>query len=222
MLRAFDVRSADEWRRVVDETLATWGRIDYLFNIAGGSRPAFLLDAPAAAVDTTIDVNLKGPVHGMRAVAPVMVRQGGGHIVNVASLAGVSATPGNELYSAAKFGLRSMSLAVAVRLREKGVYVTAICPDLVDTPAMARQLDLEPADVALIHSGPRPLSVRDVERAFRRAMRERPLELMIPGWRGWLARLNNLYPPLMLRLYAPLLRRGLRHLADRRVERMVR
>ena len=221
-LRAFDIRSSDEWRRLVDDTLARYGRIDYLFNVAGGGRPGFLLDVPIAAVDTTIDVNLKGPVYGMRIVAPVMVRQGSGHIVNVASLAGVSPTPGNELYSGAKCGLRAISLATAVRLRAQGVYVTTVCPDLVDTPAMARQLDLEPADVALIHSGPRALSVRDVERAFERAMRDRPLELMVPAWRGWLARLNNLFPRMMPHLYGPLLRRGLRHLADRRVERQQR
>lgn len=222
ILRAFDVRSPEAWQSVTDETISAFGRIDYLFNIAGGGRPGFLLDVPVEAVDTIIDVNLKGPVHGMKAVAPVMVRQGWGHIVNVASLAGVSPTPGNELYSAAKFGLRAVSLAAAIRLRPRGVYVTAVCPDLVNTPALARQLDLEPQDVALIHSGPHPLQVHDIERAFFRAMRDRPLELMVPAWRGWLAKVNNLFPPLMTHLYGPLLRRGLRHLAERRMEREAR
>lgn len=218
-LRKLDVRCVEQWQALSDETLDRFGRIDYLFNIAGGGRPGFLLDVPMQAVDTIIDVNLKGQIYGMKTVAPVMVRQGWGHIVNVASLAGVSPTPGNEIYSAAKFGLRAVSLASAVRLRPKGVFVTALCPDLVDTPALARQLDLDPQDVALIHSGPHPLGVADVERAFRRVMRDRPLELMIPAWRGWLARINNLFPPLMLHLYGPLLRRGLRHLAERRLER---
>jgi 3-oxoacyl-[acyl-carrier protein] reductase len=222
VLRAFDVREPAEWRAVTDETVERFGRIDYLFNVAGGSRAGFLLDVPTQAVDTIVDVNLKGPVYGMKAVAPVMVRQGAGHIVNVASLAGVSPTPGNELYSAAKFGLRAVSLASAIRLRPLGVWVTAVCPDLVDTPALARQLDLEPQDVALIHSGPRPLRVEDIERAFFRAMRDRPLELMVPGWRGWLAKVNNLFPRLMPHLYGPLLRRGLRHLAERRMEREAR
>jgi 3-oxoacyl-[acyl-carrier protein] reductase len=221
-LRVLDVRSVEQWQALADETIDRFGRIDYLFNIAGGSRPGFLLDVPMQAVDTIIDVNLKGQIYGMKTVAPLMVRQGFGHIVNVASLAGVSPTPGNELYSAAKFGLRAISLATAIRLRPKGVYVTAVCPDLVDTPALARQLDLEPQDVALIHSGPHPLGVADVERAFLRVMRDRPLELMIPAWRGWLARINNLFPPLMVHLYGPLLRRGMRHLAERRMEREAR
>ncbi|HET9316539.1 MAG TPA: SDR family oxidoreductase [Vicinamibacteria bacterium] len=222
VLRAFDVRSPEAWQAVADETVAAFGRIDYLFNIAGGGRPGFLLDVPMQAVDTIVDVNLKGPVFGMKAVAPVMVRQGAGHIVNVASLAGVSPTPGNELYSAAKFGLRAVSLATAIRLRPRGVHVTAVCPDLVNTPALARQLDLDPRDVALIHSGPHPLRVDDIERAFFRAMRDRPLELMVPAWRGWLAKVNNLFPPLMTHLYGPLLRRGLRHVAERRMEREAR
>lgn len=214
-----DVRRADGWRALVGETVARFGRVDHLFNIAGGGRPGFLLEVPDDLVDTTIDVNLKGPILGMRAVAPVMVRQGSGHIVNVSSLAGVSPTPGNELYSAAKCGLRAVSLAAAVRLRPLGVHVTVVCPDLVDTPALARQLLLDEEDVALIHSGPRALSVVDVEQAFRRALRERPLEITLPRWRGWLAKLNNLYPPLMPRLYAPLVRRGRRHLAQRKAAR---
>ena len=220
VLQPLDVRSKDQWRALADTALVRFGRIDYLFNIAGGGRPGFLLDVPMEIVDTTIDVNLKGQIYGMRTVAPIMVRQGSGHIVNVSSLAGVSPTPGNELYSAAKSGLRAVSLATAIRLRPLGVHVTVVCPDLVDTPALARQLLLDEEDVALIHSGPAALSVVDVERAFFRAIREQPLEITLPRWRGWLAKLNNLYPPLMLRMYAPLVRRGRGQLAARKRERM--
>jgi 3-oxoacyl-[acyl-carrier protein] reductase len=149
-LHALDVRSVDHWQALVDDTVERFGRIDYLFNIAGGGRPGFLLDVPMDLIDTTIDVNLKGPIYGMRTVAPVMVRQAAGQIVNVASLAGVSPTPGHEIYSAAKFGLRAISLSTAVRLRPLGVFVTVVCPDLVDTPALVRQLHLKPEDVALI------------------------------------------------------------------------
>jgi NAD(P)-dependent dehydrogenase (short-subunit alcohol dehydrogenase family) len=219
-LHAFDVRSTERWACLVDDTLGRFGRIDYLFNIAGGGRPGFLLDVPLDLVDTTIDVNLKAQIYGMKAVGPVMVRQGAGHIINVASLAGISPTPGNELYSAAKCGLRAVSLATAVRLRPHGVFVTVVCPDLVDTPTLTRHLYLDPEDVALIHSGPRPLSVVEVERAFFRAMRDKPLEITIPRWRGWLAKINNLYPPLMLHLYGPLRRRGMKRFAQRRRERL--
>lgn len=215
-LHPLDVRSPERWQDVVDDTLDRFGRIDYLFNIAGGGHPGFLLDIPLEVVDDTIDLNLKGQIYGMKAVAPVMVAQGSGHIVNVASLAGISPTPGHEVYSAAKCGLRAVSLATAVRLRRSGVFVTVVCPDLVDTPALTRQLALDPRDVALIHSGPSALSVVDLEHAFFRALRDKPLEVTLPAWRGWLAKVNNLYPALMLRLYEPLMRRGLKRLAERK------
>jgi len=219
-LHAFDVRSADGWSALVDDTVGRWGRIDYLFNIAGGGRPGFLLDVPLELVDTTIDVNLKGQVYGMKLVGAVMARQRAGHIVNMSSLAGISPTPGNELYSAAKCGLRAVSLATAVRFRALGVFVTVVCPDLVDTPTLLRHLHAKPEDVALIHSTPRPLSVSEVEAALFRAMRDRRLEITLPRWRGWLARINNLWPPLMLHLYAPLVRIGSARLARRRQERL--
>ena len=218
-LYPLDVRSVDQWRDLVNDLLRHFGRIDFLFNIAGGGTPGFLLDVPMELVDTTIDVNLKGQIYGMKVVGPVMVRQGSGHIVNVASLAGISSTPGNELYSAAKFGLRSISLSTAVRLRPKGVSVTVVCPDLVDTPTLTRHLHSRPEDVALIHSGPRALSVEDVAEAFWQALRSRPLEIAVPRSRGWLAKISNLFPPLMFLFYGPLMRKGLRRLEQRRRER---
>ena len=220
-LYTFDIRCVDQWHDLVDDVLRRFGRVDYLFNIAGGGTPGFLLDVPMELVDSTIDVNLKGPVFGMKVVGPVMVRQGSGHIVNVASLAGISSTPGNELYSAAKCGLRSISLSTAVRLRPMGVFVTVVCPDLVDTPTLARHLQSRPEDVALIHSGPGALTVEDVAEAFWRALRGRALEITIPHRRGWLARINNLFPRLMFLFYEPLMRKGLRRLELLKREREV-
>ena len=210
-LHRLDVRSPDGWQAVMGDTLRAFGRIDYLFNIAGGGRPGFLLEQPAANVDFIVDVNLKGPLYGLRLAGQVMASQRSGHIVNVGSLAGLSATPGNALYSAAKSGLRAASLAAAVELRPYGVYVTIIAPDVVDTPLARRHFD-NPEAAALARSGGRVLTVQDVEAAFWQALRDRPLELNLPRWRGWLAKVNSAYPPLMLQLYEPLKRRGLRRM----------
>lgn len=218
-LHAFDVRTVERWRAMVDDTVHRFGRIDYLFNIAGGGRPGFLLDVPMDLVRTTIDVNLTGQIYGMKTVAPVMVEQGSGHIVNVSSLAGIAPTPGNELYSAAKTGLRAVSLATAIRLRPLGVHVSVVCPDVVDTPTVTRHLALDPKDVALIYSGPPPLAVEVVERAFVRVMTTRQLELAVPSWRGALVRITNLFPFLMLRLYQPLMRKGLARFHRLKLER---
>ncbi len=214
-----DIRSAEQWQRVVDETLARYGRIDYLFNIAGGGRPAFFLDQPTTNIDFVVDLNLKGPLIGMKLVGEVMVKQGAGHIINVASLAGLSPMPGNSLYSAAKGGLRNASIAAAVEWRKRGVAVTVISPDLVDTPLMARHLEKGGEQLALTYTGV-TLTVSDLEAAFFKAMRDRPLEINLPRWRGWLTKLNHMCPSLMFVLYEPMKRRGMARLDAIRQQRL--
>lgn len=217
-LHSLDVRSVEGWQRVMDDALEHFGRIDLLFNIAGGGRPAFLLDQPLENIDWVIDVNLKGALIGMRLVGEVMRRQGSGHIINVASLAGLSPTPGNALYSAAKGGLRNASIAAAIEWRDKGVSVTVISPDLVDTPIMQKHLESGGDEVALTYTGV-TLTVHDLEKALWKAMREKPLEINLPRWRGWLAKLNHTNPSLMSLLYEPMRKRGMKRLARIRRQR---
>ena len=218
-LHRLDIRSVEEWLRVVDDTLQHFGRIDYLFNIAGGGRPAFFLNQPIENIDWVIDVNLKGPLIGMKLVGEIMVQQKSGHIINVASLAGLSPTPGNALYSAAKGGLRNAAIAAAVEWRKQGVAVTVVSPDLVDTPLMQKHLETGSAEVALTYTGV-TLTVVDLEKAFWRAMRDQPLEINLPRWRGWLAKLNHVNPSMMLLLYEPMKKRGMKKLAQIRKERL--
>lgn len=218
-LHAIDIRSVEQWQQVVADTLKHFGRIDYLFNIAGGGRQAFFLNQPIENIDWVIDVNLKGPLIGMRAVGEVMFKQGFGHIINVGSLAGLSPTPGNSLYSAAKGGLRNASLAAAIEWRQQDVSVTVISPDLVDTALMQKHLESGGEEVALTYTGV-TLSVLDLEKAFWKAMREKPLEINLPRWRGWLTKLNHNNPSLMLHLYEPMKKRGMQRLAQIRQSRL--
>ncbi len=219
-LHHLDIRSAEQWQRVLDDTLQHFGRIDYLFNIAGANRPAFLLDQSLENVDRVIDVNLKGPLLGMKLAGEKMLQQGAGHIINVASLAGLSPTPGNSVYSAAKGGLRNASIAAAIEWRQRGVAVTVISPDLVDTPIMQKHLESGREEVALTYTGV-TLTVHDLEKAFWKAMRDRPLEINLPRWRGWLTKLNHACPWLMLWLYEPMKKRGMKRLEKIRRERAV-
>lgn len=219
LLHTLDVRSVDGWRTLIADTLEHFGRIDYLFNIAGGGRPDFLLNQPVENIDWIVDVNLKGPLVGMKLVGEVMAKQGSGHIINIASLAGLSPTPGNSLYSAAKGGLRNASIAAAIEWQTKGIFVTVISPDLVDTPIMQRHLESGGEEVALTYTGV-TLTVHDLENAFWKAMRDKPLEIILPRWRGWLTKLNHLNPSIMLWLYEPMKRRGMKRLEKIRKNRL--
>jgi 3-oxoacyl-[acyl-carrier protein] reductase len=220
VLESFDIRSADEWQRVVDSAIERFGAIDYLFNIAGIDRTAMFIDQPLSNIDSLIDINLKGSLYGMRIVAEHMAARGSGHIINIASLAGVAPTPGTAIYSATKFGLRGLSLATAVELRPRGVYVTVICPDLVDTALLEQHLGVADADaIALVFSGPRALTASQVSEAIFRAMRDRPLEIDIPLHRGLLSRLSSAFPSTLMLLYGPLKSKGRRQFERVRSER---
>ncbi|WKZ46289.1 MAG: SDR family oxidoreductase [Anaerolineales bacterium] len=218
LLRPLDIRSAEHWQKIIAETLQRFGRIDYLFNIAGANRPLFFQDQPLSAIDQVIDVNLKGALIGMRLTGEVMLKQGAGHIVNIASLAAISPTPGNALYSAAKGGLRNASIAVAIEWRKRGVFVTVISPDLVDTPILTERLNSAGEEAALAFSGA-TLTVFDLEKALWKAMRAKPLEINLPRWRGWLTKLNDLNPSLMFLLYEKMKQRGMKRLEQLRKER---
>lgn len=218
LLRPFDIRSVEQWRKVIEETQQRFGRIDYLFNIAGVSRQSFLLSQPVENIDLVLDVNLKGALIGMRLAGEAMAKQGAGHIINVGSLAGLSPTPGNSLYSAAKGGLRNASIAAAIEWRTKGIFVTLIAPDLVDTPIMQKHLEAGREEVALTYTGI-TLTVQDIEQAFWKAMRDKPLEINLPRWRGWLTKLNHAVPAMMFWLYEPMKRRGMKRLEKIRKQR---
>ncbi len=218
-LHGLDIRLKEQWQRVVDDALQRFGRVDYLFNIAGISRQSFFLSQPIENIDLVLDINLKGPLIGMRLVGEQMMKQGAGHIINVGSLAGLSPTPGNGLYSAAKAGLRNASIAAAIEWRTKGIFVTVIAPDLVDTPIMQRHLESAKEEVALTYTGV-TLTVHDIEKAFWKAMREKPLEINLPRWRGWLTKLNHANPAMMFLLYEPMKRRGMKRFENIRKQRL--
>lgn len=190
-----DVRRADEWEVALDRA----GDVDVALNVAGVIRPGYVSDVTPGDIDYHIDVNVKGVILGTTAAARRMAARGRGHIVNFGSLASLTPTPGLSLYSASKFAVRGFSIAAAVELAPRGVAVSVILPDAVQTPMLDLQVDHEEA--ALTFSGSRPLTVEEVGRAvIDRVLRDRPLELAIPLSRGLLARLANTVPAPMLKL----------------------
>lgn len=210
-----DVRDAAQWQRLVDEMAKRWGRVDVLMNVAGVIRPGWAEEGSAQDVDFHFDINAKGVIHGTQVAARQMQGQGGGHIINVASLAGIAPIPGLSLYSASKFAVRGYTLAVAQELAPKGIKVTAVCPDAVQTPMLDLQIDYEQA--AMTFSGNRVLTVEDVAGVILgRVLAKAPLEVMIPGSRGWLAKLASAFPDMNALLLESLRKKGLKKQQSRR------
>lgn len=195
--RALDVRDAAAWEAALDDAWAAMGGVDVLMNVAGYLRPGWAHETPADEVARHLDVNARGVMLGTMATSRRMAAAGGGHVVNIASMAALAPVPGLALYSASKYAVRAFSLAVAYELRPHGVAVTVVCPDAVQTPMLDLQKDY--AEAAITFSGPRALTPDEVVAALLGPVLEKkPLLLALPAARGrrWLALLVDLFPRL--------------------------
>jgi NAD(P)-dependent dehydrogenase (short-subunit alcohol dehydrogenase family) len=131
-----DVTDAAAVQSAVDEVVERTGRLDLMFNNAGivwgGDTELLTLEQWNAI----IDVNIRGVVHGIAAAYPVMLRQGHGHIVNTASMAGL--TPAGQItsYVMTKHAVVGLSLALRSEAISRGVGVLVVCPSAVETPIL--------------------------------------------------------------------------------------
>ncbi|MCC5888029.1 MAG: SDR family NAD(P)-dependent oxidoreductase [Gammaproteobacteria bacterium] len=143
---ALDVRERTGFASVAQAVLARHGRIDYLFNNAGIAIIGNTLAMTGADWDRLLDVNVRGVVHGVEAVYPLMVEQAPkdgwrGHIVNTASISGLVPAPGFTAYAMTKHAVVGLSVSLREEARRYGVRVSAICPSVIGTP-MADQARL--------------------------------------------------------------------------------
>jgi NAD(P)-dependent dehydrogenase (short-subunit alcohol dehydrogenase family) len=133
-----DVRLVSDWEKVVKETVDRFGRIDVLANIAGvvSIGPDNVLDQTEDGWNRVIDSNLKGTWLGMKEVLPVMIKNGGGKIVNIASLAAHIGLTNLLAYSASKGGVVSMTRYGAMEYAKNNIQINAISPGIINTPIL--------------------------------------------------------------------------------------
>jgi gluconate 5-dehydrogenase len=113
------------------------GSIDFLVNNAGIRHQASILEHTAEIWQHTLDVNLLGVFRCSQAVIPQMIGNGGGRIVNVASIAGILALKNRIAYASSKAGVIGMTKAMALELGEHGINVNAVAPGVIETPLIA-------------------------------------------------------------------------------------
>jgi 3-oxoacyl-[acyl-carrier protein] reductase len=147
LIQKTDVSSEAEVQSIVEKTVVRFGRIDFLVTSAGILRRTKFADMAISEWDLMMAVNLRGPFLCCRAVVPVMLQQGGGVIVNVASLAGRTASVlGGAHYTAAKHGVVGLTRHIARELGPSNIRANAFCPGATLTPMVQRATPAEELD----------------------------------------------------------------------------
>jgi len=131
-----DVRDAEAVRTAIETAAREGGRLDYVFNNAGIGVGGETQELTVAHFDRVIDVNVRGVVHGVMAAYPIMLKQGSGHILNTASLAGLGPAPFLTPYALSKHAVVGLTTSLRVEAADYGVRVSALCPAAVETPIL--------------------------------------------------------------------------------------
>jgi len=128
-----DVAREDDVQKLIDETVSEHGRLDYMFNNAGICVVGEERDVSLDHWRSVLDVNLFGVIYGTRAAYSLMVKQGFGHIINTASLAGLIPATQEISYTASKHAVVGISNSLRLEGAELGVKVSVVCPGFVQT-----------------------------------------------------------------------------------------
>ncbi len=201
-----DVRDAADMRTAIEEA-AAGGRLDLLVNNAGIGVSGEVHEIPLAHWERILDINVRGVVHGVAAGYPIMVRQGHGHILNVASLAGLGPAPLFTPYAMTKHAVVGLSTSLRIEAAVHGVQVHVLCPSAIETPLLD---STPPADLPAVpwrpdtrrlleaFAGP-PYGVEALARETLDAVERNEGIIVRPSRARFLWRLGRWFPALVER-----------------------
>ena len=128
-----DVSIEEEAKNLIEKAKDNFGKVDILVNNAGIVKDGLILRMKKEDFDQVVDVNLKGTFNCMRYVAPIMVKQKRGKIINISSIVGIIGNAGQVNYAASKAGVIAMTKSIAKELGSRGIQVNAIAPGYINT-----------------------------------------------------------------------------------------
>jgi NAD(P)-dependent dehydrogenase (short-subunit alcohol dehydrogenase family) len=193
-----DVRVSTEVEALAEHAIATWGRVDAVVNCAGVVAPGAIDTSPAEDVALQLDTNLVGTINVARAFVPHFRRQGSGHLVLIASLAGIVPLPGESIYAATKFAVRGFAHSLALELRGTSIEITDVCPDSTRTAMLEIETGDDGSSLSFASAAMEP---EQVARAIVGVLKRPRVEVLVPRARGWVIRLLGAAPGLFGRIY---------------------
>lgn len=162
---ASDASNFEQTEKVVEEVKNDFGRIDILVNNAGITKDGLMLRMSEKQWDAVIAVNLKSAFNFIHAVLPIMLRQRGGSIINMASVVGVHGNAGQSNYSASKAGLIALAKSIAQEVGSRGIRANAIAPGFIETAmtaALPDDIRKEWVEKIPLRRGGKPEDIADV------------------------------------------------------------
>jgi NAD(P)-dependent dehydrogenase (short-subunit alcohol dehydrogenase family) len=196
-----DVRSAEQVEALADAAFSAFGGVDLLINNAGVASGGRVGELPLDGWRTVLDINLWGVIHGCHVFTPRLRQQGSGHILNIASAAGLVSAPFLAPYNASKAAVVALSETLYVELRDARIGVTVACPMFFPTNiARSAQLADSPEQRAfqrLVSEG--KMSAEEVARRLLTAVDANALYALPMAQGRWLWRLKRLMPGTFVR-----------------------
>lgn len=190
---AGDVRDAAYRQRLVDETIASFGRIDVLVNNAGLGHVAPVAELPADHLQTVFDTNVYAPLYLSQLVLPIMQQQQAGQIINVSSIVGQRPLPTTSAYTASKSALNFFTRSLRMELQRSPITVTLVYPGLTNTEFHQGTLGTPRKP---LRGNLRGVSAEKVAAAIATAIEQRRQEVYIQPTDWLFTHVNRLFPRL--------------------------
>jgi len=193
---SLDVSNIDQVREMLSKTAETFGAPDILVNSAGIGYSNYFERIPYEKFMDIININLIGTWNSIAVLEPYM-REKGGAIVNISSIAGLFGIFGTTAYSASKFGVIGLSEALRGELKRYGISVSVLCPPDTDTPQLAEENKTKPAETKALSGKAKPMSAEAVAKACIKGL-EKGKFMIIPGSSGKMVYLEKRLFPSMV------------------------
>jgi 3-dehydrosphinganine reductase len=170
------------------------GPPDVLVTVAGVTRPGYFQDLPDDEFERQMRINYLGALHAIRAVVPAMIDRRRGTIISISSAAGLLGVFGYSAYGPTKYAVRGLCEVLRVELKPYGIHVGCVFPSDVDTPMLAFETPLKPAELVAISGTVKPIPPDRAADAIIRGIERRRAKVFTDRKTKWIVRLAFLAP----------------------------